>query len=352
MNRNLSIYLDFMRLAAAAGVVVGHSRHSIFPSIPSVFAHTSECVAVFFVLSGFVISYVAKEKEFNWRDYVVARSSRMYSVVIVAIVAGIILDSVGNLINNSLYQSLEYYNGGWSYLDILHLLTFTNELWLSHVYIGTNEPYWSLGFEVIYYIIFGIIVFMKGYRRVIFLLVAAIIAGPKILSYFPLWMIGGLTYYLTCISGIKLSKVMAAVVFIASILFYGVVKYISQGAENIYHYENFAQVSKSIVYFHVVGICVSANIVAFNSFVDEYDIFPKSIANGIRWLAGGSFTLYLAHQPIMTLLQALFPHIRQSAILGAVGLLAVLLAALLLAEAGERRKAAFTKVFRGVFGQR
>ena len=60
LDPNLSIYLDLLRLVAAFEVVLGHARHFVMPGLPGfISGHTGEAVAVFFVLSGFVIAFVA-----------------------------------------------------------------------------------------------------------------------------------------------------------------------------------------------------------------------------------------------------------------------------------------------------
>ena len=77
INHNLSIYLDFLRFFAAFVVFFTHSHVFLFPEVKVGPAMGREAVAVFFVLSGFVISYVVANKEKNWRAYLTARIARI-----------------------------------------------------------------------------------------------------------------------------------------------------------------------------------------------------------------------------------------------------------------------------------
>ncbi|WP_431311886.1 acyltransferase family protein [Sphingomonas lacusdianchii] len=80
MHRNLSIYLEVLRFAAAVAVVLSHARGILFPALPwRLAAHGPEAVAVFFVLSGFVIRFVTVDRnETTWRAYAAARVARIY----------------------------------------------------------------------------------------------------------------------------------------------------------------------------------------------------------------------------------------------------------------------------------
>lgn len=163
LDQNLSIYLDLLRLVAAVEVVLGHARHFVMPRLPGFLSgHTGEAVAIFFVLSGFVIAFVADRKERTLRSYATARLSRLFSVCLIALASNVVFDAISRHYGAQPLTALPYYNG--DYLGTLPFsLTFTNELWFSHRVFGTNEPYWSLGFEAAYYAIFA--AFFYGGRR-------------------------------------------------------------------------------------------------------------------------------------------------------------------------------------------
>jgi hypothetical protein len=95
MTRSLSIYLDLMRVLAALLVLLFHTSfdrvggawlHPIFQDRGDVFAQAGSAgVIVFFVLSGFVISWTAATKERTFESYIVNCLARLWSVVIPAL---------------------------------------------------------------------------------------------------------------------------------------------------------------------------------------------------------------------------------------------------------------------------
>ena len=69
----------------------------------------NDAVMVFFVLSGFVIAYVADKKEKTFHDYALSRLARLYSVAAPALALTVVVDYVGSRIDYSLYT-------GWDFL--------------------------------------------------------------------------------------------------------------------------------------------------------------------------------------------------------------------------------------------
>ncbi len=55
---------------------------------------------------------------------------------------------------------------------------------------GSNLAYWSLGCEVWYYAIFGLMLFAHGRWRVVAIAVALVFVGPLTVLLFPLWLLG------------------------------------------------------------------------------------------------------------------------------------------------------------------
>src|SRR5688500_18002200 len=106
MNAASSLYLDLVRFAAAVLVFL---HHWVYTRISGT-SHTAiggfgeDAVMIFFVLSGYVISYVALEQKNSARDYAVNRLARLYSVVIPALVLTVVFDTLGRAIEPSLYN--------------------------------------------------------------------------------------------------------------------------------------------------------------------------------------------------------------------------------------------------------
>ncbi len=182
LDPNLSIYLDLLRLVAAFEVVLGHARHFVMPRLPGfISGHTGEAVAVFFVLSGFVIAFVAEEKEHSLRAYATARLSRLYSVCLIALLAGFVCDMITQRYGVVPITDHPFYDPAYL-TNLPFALTFTNELWFSHRVFGSNEPYWSLGFEAAYYVIFAAFFYLGRVRGAVIGVLLMLAFGPKIVA--------------------------------------------------------------------------------------------------------------------------------------------------------------------------
>ena len=354
MSKNTSVYLDLLRLVAAFCVFLDHSRAFVTPGLPAALAsYGAEAVAVFFVLSGFVISYVVEAKEGDWRSYAVARIARVYPVAIIAIIATTVADFCGRYVNADQYallnQQFHFYRAE-NLEALLRYLTFTNQNWFSHYVYGTDEPYWSLGFEVWYYILFGLIAFNPMHRGLVLTALAGAICGPKILMYFPLWLLGWLAFKL--LSRAAMERNLAGWLWAASIstliLF---VDKIFIRPTDVFHSWAAAQELRNLCYFYAIGVLVVVNIVSFDSFARGRRIWGAHLESGIRWAAGASFTLYLAHQPLEVLVSALFPSVGDHPALGALALAVILIVILLLAELAERRKSYFRALVEPLFNE-
>jgi peptidoglycan/LPS O-acetylase OafA/YrhL len=97
MKKDLSIYLDILRVLAAATVFLAHlssmKNSGGFLWQFQNFGHPA--VIVFFVLSGYLIQYSVTARENTLIDYAVARLGRLYSVVIPALLLTYVLDRIG-----------------------------------------------------------------------------------------------------------------------------------------------------------------------------------------------------------------------------------------------------------------
>ena len=351
LDPNLSLYLDLLRLVAAFEVVLGHARHFVMPRLPGfISGHTGEAVAVFFVLSGFVIAFVAEEKEHSLRAYATARLSRLYSVCLIALLAGFVCDMITQRYGVVPLTDHPFYDPAYL-TNLPFALTFTNELWFSHRVFGSNEPYWSLGFEAAYYVIFAAFFYLGRVRGAVIGVLLMLAFGPKVVAYMPIWLFGLLAYRHVRAGRVTMPKRLALAAFVATLLVYFVVKRtLEHWAWPMYNQADLAQLAKSFVYFALVGGLITVNIIAFRRATEGRTIFPAGIAGAIRWLAGASFTLYLVHQPFFLMLASVFPKLRASALGGPVAIVAAVVLALLIAEVSERRKRVFQRAFGKLLG--
>ena len=355
MKKEVSVYIDFLRLTASLAVFFGHAYIFTGETWGRAFSgFRTDAVAVFFVISGFVIAYVTSNREQTLEQYTLARLARLYSVAVPAILLTLICDRLGLLTSPQWYLGQGWFNPNTSIADIARYLTFSNEYWNSHIIVGSNEPYWSIGFEAAYYALYAVIAFPAKKRLVSLGLITALglTFGPKILSYLPLWMIGVATFHLTNKPTTQPGRRNTCAwlsVFAATPALFLILKtlahYHPDWQANIF--EPF-QLSTSyfipVAYYTSIGLLTGLSIVAAANVTNLLSGVVRIFGKPIRWLAGATFTLYLAHQPILLLLVSYFPG-DPNTITRAVAIqLATLIAVFCVAELTERRKTFWTNM--------
>lgn len=353
LSRNLSVFLDLLRVAAALLVLVGHMGAVYQLGLPDILAHSAkEGVAIFFMLSGFVIAFVTTCKEKDWRSFARARILRMGSVVPLAIVALLLCHAAGSVANPALYDvshagdstlggALVGVSPDW--FSVLRYLTFTNEIWFDRAVISTGAPFWSLGFEAAYYVAFAILVYMRGARRWIFATLWLMVCGPRIVVAFPLWLLGVAAWHLVQLRPRVRPLVGTATMAVLALSALAWRRWAGVFAVPLFEWPGPAILTASMVYYLELGVLVAAMVVVFAACTPDHSIWPPRVERTIRYCAGASFTLYIAHLPVMVLLAATWP-----ASIGSLwrGLLAAgmsVAATFMLAEVGERRKVAYAR---------
>lgn len=345
MQRNLSVYLDLLRVLAALAVVLGHLHSFVNPHFPeTISTHHQEAVAIFFVMSGFFMRFVTKGKETRWQLYAAARLTRLSSVVPLAIIITVAADALTSFIDPVALARAPY--AAPTVASILSYVTFTNELWFTHSVVGSNTPYWSLGFEVWYYIFFAALTFVPGRMKWLAMIAVAAVAGPKIMAFLPLWWLGVWTFDIC--ARIRTSQLLpGAVLFGAIFPAYGWMHWKADiYFRGIHRFPDGAQALGQWSYYTGLGLLMALNMIGFHLLTVGRKGWPEKSAAAIRWAAGGSFTLYLVHQPLLLLASAILPSARYSLVGSMFALAMVLVAVYLAAEFGERRKAFFAKLFR------
>jgi peptidoglycan/LPS O-acetylase OafA/YrhL len=346
IDGNLSIYLDLLRFGAAVVVFLSHAHVFLLPTIKiGPLGWGREAVAVFFVLSGFVISYVRQVSEREWRVYLVARLARIMPVALLAIAVIFVADNIGTHANAFYY---DFINTGFftpvSVEAALAYVTFTNQLWFAHAVFGSGEPYWSLGFEVQYYLFFGLLAFSSSRAKIPLLCLWAAFAGPKILMYMPLWLMGWLT--MKCVIERPPFRRPIAIAMIAAsvVLFFSLKFFADRAATNMYETWSLLQEAINFVYFNLIGVAVVLHLIGAASLLRQAPALFEKTGPAIRWLAGGSFTLYLVHQPLILMFASFLHPVEEHVPMAAALLVACFVLCFLLAEIAERRKKFFARL--------
>ena len=336
MKRETSLYLDLVRFSAALTVFLSHISLTRLTAgfLWQLRGFGDEAVDVFFVLSGFVIAFVTSGPEVDPKTYTINRLARIISVAGPALAMTLCLDMIGKSLRPDLYGGWgqDGYGVVWQYVSGL---LFVNELWYWHVPQGSDLPYWSLGFEVWYYAIFGLAFFSRGRWRSASVIAAALIVGPKIISMFPLWLLGfgcfGLTVHVR-----QPRPVLGSLLFLGSVA--GWIGYEIWAAQ----YGRLMNLVPAIigrpelVQDYLIGGLFAINMVGFGLW-SRAGLLDR-LARLIRWLAGGTYSLYLFHYPIMHFLAAALSWPPGAWSTRVAIFSGTLISTFLLAEVTERRK--------------
>jgi peptidoglycan/LPS O-acetylase OafA/YrhL len=349
MRKHTSLYLDALRILAALAVFFSHiTRESLSANNPVILflgQFGQEGVALFFVISGIVIAFVASEKEGDFRSFIVARLGRLWSVMVPALILTVVLDTTGRAIAPEMYASSVIQPWGWNLNSLWNFfapLLFLNKIAFASAEPGTNGPFWSLCFEFWYYIMFGIAFYLRGAARLVLLVASAAIAGPRILELFPIWGFGLFIYFFLKrfsstwlrigISGWALTSI-AVFTFMLTKFKIGAFVVAMFPILNL----SSIDIANWISHFAVGFVC-AFNIAVYDSSGGLAILRTKVAERSIRFLAARSFSLYLYQAPCIFFFGAVTYGMSSPILRIVIVIVMSLLTILALAEVTEMRK--------------
>lgn len=170
------IALDILRVLSAWAVMLGHLRNAVLPDfalvpapgpmLKALYLFTGmghQAVIVFFVLSGYFVggSVVRAGSRFDWGPYLIARVTRLWTVLVPAILLTAICDTallhwnpaITDAAHIASWHSIPRSGAlalGWQ--TALANLFFLQTVWAPTY--GSNGPLWSLAYEAWYYVLF------------------------------------------------------------------------------------------------------------------------------------------------------------------------------------------------------
>lgn len=343
MRRETSIYLNAVRFLAALVVFLGHASGRRFTDgfLWAFGEYMDVAVIIFFVLSGYVIAYVTDNRERTLDDYAINRVARILSVAVPALILTFVLDTIGRSLHPEAYTAAWGFSSDQIWLQYLAGATFTNELWRNHINVGSMLPYWSLGYEVWYYAIFAAFWFAKGKIRYPLTALLCLIAGPKILSLFPIWIGGFAVYYAgrrwtlprgAALGLFALTTAVPVILFALTVL-------------------GFFQTHATFGERYSTALVFTLNILAAQSIAVHSRGLLDRIEKPIGWLAGMTFSLYLFHLPVAQFLSTLIPWTPGDIRMRLTIMIGTLLIVVILAAFTERRKNAWRDAIARLFGR-
>jgi len=344
VKRELSTYLDAVRAAAALTVFVGHYslQHLSGGMFWQFRAYSDQAVSVFFVLSGFVIAHAASSKPTSGHQFCIERAARIGSVAIPALGLTVVLDGIGSYLFPAHYVIGQWgFEGGHTLASLFAGLLCVHEVWGLHVSQGSNFPYWSLGYEVPFYAMFGVAVFARGRWRVAGLVVCAAVVGPSILTLLPLWCVGVTLYHLC--KRIEVSTACGLVLAAAGMAVWAVFELAVWKYGRPGNATGALLKRATLLQDYVVGAAFAIHVFGVNAAAPMLARAMTAIAAPARWLAGRSFSLYVIHYPVMTFLFACMPWPNTDARSGAFAFVGTLACVAAFAAVTEQKKMAWRK---------
>jgi peptidoglycan/LPS O-acetylase OafA/YrhL len=330
-----SLALDVIRVGAAIVVVIGHLTQSMFSfGIPNLVLIGRGAVAIFFILSGFVIRHVTVSRPGTMGKFFKDRASRVYSVALPAMLVTIVADTISHRVNPAFYSTWNMTEPQKIYGIVANLL-WTAQLWTRFDNPLSNLPFWSLNYEVIYYVTYGCAFYLSGAKRWLCIAFVSIIAGPKIMFFFPIWLIGCYAHDLyqkwqgARKAGLYLNFACSAIALVILVL--GINHKLARDAMDFYmilykegkHFK--LGRTSGVIDFYAISVAGSILLVRLLTAIRSVRIRADGVcARCVRYLAEGTFAIYLTHFPLLILVASCIPYNHASLWQKAVILIAVI----------------------------
>lgn len=302
--------LDTVRWISAAVVVLGHSmglvfaRNSISAGLLDPLDFLSglrgPAVTMFFVISGYLVGggVLERARGFRWKPYAVARFSRIYIVLIPAILLICLLDGIAFRID----PASPVYNAIWPsgvlgsvpivdhYAPINWVVTILSLAGVVAAPLGTGNALWSLGYEWVFYFVFPLLVVPFARFRsllvplvpITLLLGVLIVAGRPIdAAFFAIWIAGAYARVLNDYADVPGWLAWAGALVAAAALV--------------------------VSHFGAVNAAMLVMGLGFSLYLSRRPAGERGLSRRVdRLLADSSYSLYVTHFPVVIFLAFLF----------------------------------------------
>lgn len=326
--------MNAARIIAAYMVVISHIRPLFFADYSQsdntdavtqlLYALTSvghQAVIVFFVLSGYwvggsVIRGLSRGS-FSTAHYAVARITRLWVVLIPAIILTQVIDRVGL----ALRPDSDIYTGSPAYHTVVPVggplpnldapTTLGNLAFLQDIDVpslGTNTALWSLAAEFWYYLLFpaALIAVWRGVSTVTRLVAAAVFVGgvlivalptqpdpTNVLGLFPAWLLGAAVAWqkprIAALLARSRQGALTAARWVAVVAVIGAAVVDSRSGS-----------TPSALALSLATAFLIATLV-----IDVQSRTAKTFLSPLSWAAEWSYSLYATHLPVVAFLAAL-----------------------------------------------
>ncbi len=339
LSNRASSDLDLIRGLAAIMVLLAHWRIGLFvdideiknPTIPTraFYFLTSlggQAVVVFFVLSGYLVGgsvlRAVRANRWSWKSYLIDRGTRLYVVLLPAVIFGGLLDWAGlSLFGAHGVYSRAGQEMGLTTLPVASTLTprelfgnlaFLQSMPLPQIFpVGTNHSLWTLSFEFWYYMLFPLLVSVVVIkspvaRRIIKALAAITISvflGIGGVLMFAQWLMGAWLASRVTLSAVS-SRAMRTAAFLIWLGMFGV--YSSEYPDRFF--QVFLKHHRYLT--HIIGpdtVMALATVFWMATLIAQPDgPLPAWRTSLSQRLSQVSYTCYLVHFPAIIFLSAWF----------------------------------------------
>jgi peptidoglycan/LPS O-acetylase OafA/YrhL len=322
-----SVHLDALRGFAAFSVLLNHLRDALFVDYDAIARHNPlmsaaylvsglgrQWVIVFFVLSGYLVGGSVLRSvgsgSWSWRAYLLARLSRLYVVLLPALLLGGALDWLGMHMAGT--EAVYSGNSGMHALAInVHgVLTWpilaANALFLQTIQLpgmgghpvptfGSNGALWSLSYEFWYYLAFPLLVFLLARRQsskmrvlsCLGLLAWGWFVGMNIVLLGLTWLMGTSISFLPAFPARR--RWARGLAIVLAVVLFGTALVESKLLDSLSSDLMLGLAVTALIW--VILHCATAPL-------------PASYVHIARRAAHSSYTLYLVHLPMLIFLKA------------------------------------------------
>ena len=314
-----SVLLDLLRGLAAVLVLVDHWRNMLFVDYPMLApphrvlaagpyllsSAGHQAVVVFFVLSGYLVGgsvFRSLDRgRWSWREYLLHRLVRLWIVLL----PGLLLCTGWDLLGLHLQRAPLLYGGAnYNHLTSAVLPQLSPQIFFGNLFfvgglhvptLGSDGALWSLAFEFWYYLLFPLALLLlrrqtswrsRGVLGAA-LIACCAVAGRGVLLSFPIWLLGA---FLARAPLPRPSRLLSwGVLLVYPSIFFGTIKlHLLPGLWQDYG----------------LGLATAALLLVLLAKTERAEAgrLPNRFA---RSLASFSFTLYVAHLPVLLLLTSL-----------------------------------------------
>jgi peptidoglycan/LPS O-acetylase OafA/YrhL len=309
LENGSSIFLDLIRGVSAQIVVVGHGL-SFFgilkllhePNFPWM---QNIAVLIFFLLSGFLITYSTVRKilnggNYSFSHYFADRFSRIYTAFIPSLIFVLILDLISISLDPALY----------SYTQAFDIKTFVGNLFMLQDYplfhfassfivtsFGSARPFWTLAIEWWIYLSFGyllLVILKKNKASFLNILVLSFFSVVPIFNLIigrgngltTYWLFGSLVYIVSTLDILNgLNKNIKIILILITTGLALVRAYIKMEA-----YDPIFAFLLAVVLWLVIDFYKNKE-------------YSKNTIKLIKYNASFSYTLYLVHYSILAFIK-------------------------------------------------